>query len=92
MKISEFPTKVWVLQPSFKPKQIELVGHYTHWQGQDYYHVLSGKPYHEGEVFPTKSEAIARGRERLSAQQADLDKKQANLNKRKAALDAAEAV
>lgn len=92
-KIKSYPTKVWVLTPAFKPKEVELRSRYSNWNGQDYHSVLgTSKIYNDSEIAFTKAEIIKVGRERLKKQQDDLAKKQAALTKRTAALDKAEPV
>lgn len=92
MKKRTYPYLGWILQPSFKPVQIELVKKYDSYSTVDYGDmVASGKLYRVNELFPSKAAAIAEGRARVKKQQADLDKKQASLQKRITALDKAEA-
>ncbi len=87
-----YPYKAWVLLPSFKPKEVELVRVYgSYGLYAEYDQSANGKLYHaEHDLHPTKAAAIAVGRERVAAQQADLAKRQERLNKRIAALDKAE--
>ena len=82
MKLS-YPVDVWVLQPSFKPKQVKLTGYYGNYCGDDYHSSESGKTYCVTEITCTENEIIAKGEQLVKKQQADLDKKQANLDKRK---------
>lgn len=92
MKVSQYPVKVWVLQPSFKPKEVELTRHYTTYQKMEYHQSSTGKTYHDGEIALTFDEIIRMGEERLKTQQADIDKKQASLTKRKETLAKAKGV
>lgn len=87
-----YPYKAWTLQPSFKPVEVELVSQYGCWgSGCDWDKTEKGKCFNvERDLYPTKAAAIAVGRERVAAQQADLAKRQERLNKRIAALDKAE--
>lgn len=85
-----YPYKAWVLMPSFKPKEVELVEKYSAYY-TEYDQAAGGKSYHLSELHHSKSAAIAEGRERAAKQSADLAKKQASLAKRIAELDKAEA-
>ncbi|WP_312141258.1 hypothetical protein [Stutzerimonas nitrititolerans] len=87
-----YPYKAWVLMPSFKIVEVELVECYGSWgRYMEWDKASSGKSYNvERDLYPTKAAAIAVGRERVAAQQADLAKRQERLNKRIAALDKAE--
>ncbi len=81
-----YPYTAWVLQPSFKPKQVEFVRNYVTW-GRDYGdESASGKIYMKGDIFPTKEDVINEGWRRVEKQEADLEKKQASLNKKKTEL------
>lgn len=82
-----YPYLAWVLQPSFKPVQVEIVADYS----GEWVKSSKGKPYHKGYLFPTKEAAIADGWKRLGAQEADLQLKLDNIAKRKAALTKATA-
>lgn len=84
-----YPYKAWVLQPSFKPVEVELVGRYASYSIDYGDQTASGKSYPLKELFPTKAEAIAEGHRRLDKQAEDLDKKLINITKRRAALNKA---
>ncbi len=82
-----YPYKAWVLQPSFKPAEVELVCNY----GLHHDEAAKGKIYHvERSLYPTKAAAIAAGREKIDEQRADIAKRIERINKRAAALDKAE--
>lgn len=82
-----YPYKAWVLQPSFKPKEVELVEHYGSWRGDDYGDMTASKKiYRRDEIFASKAEAIEEGWRRVEKQEADLGKKQESLNKKKTEL------
>lgn len=82
-----YPYTAWVLQPSFKPKEVELVKHYTSFGGTDYGdETASKKVYRLDEIFASKADAIAEGWRRVEKQQSDLEKRQESLDKKKAAL------
>ena len=82
-----YPFICWVLQPSFKPKQVQITSHYyAEWYQSDNCHNYQGC-----DMFPTQEKAIAEGRTRLATQEALLARRQANIDKRRAALDKAEA-
>lgn len=86
-----YPYSAWVLQPSFKPKEVTFVRHSTNWNGSEDYgcETQSGKCYQRSQIHPTKAAAIAFGREEVKRMQGDLDKKQASLNKKTESLDKA---
>lgn len=92
MNARTYPYAAWVLMPSFKPKQVELVKAYGSWGGEpaDYDLTSEGKPYHPTELHSSQANAIAAGRLSLERQRIDLDKKLANLAKKHTALDKAE--
>lgn len=82
-----YPYKAWVLMPSFKPAEVELVSNY----GLYYDETAKGKIYHiKHSLYPTKAAAIAEGREKIEEQQADIAKRLERINKRITALDKAE--
>jgi hypothetical protein len=86
-----YPRQAWVLQPSFKPKEVTITQPYSSWGGASEWDLAEGgKHYHHTDLHPTKAAAIAAGREKLVAAQADVDKRQATVTKRAAALDKAE--
>ena len=82
-----YPFICWVLQPSFKPKQVQITSHYY----AEWYQSDTGARYAGADMFPTQEQAIAEGRTRLATQEALLARRQANIDKRRAALDKAEA-
>jgi hypothetical protein len=84
----EFPYNAWVLQPSFKPKEVTLTE--KNWYGGQYHLSDTGKVYLLSEIYPTKQAAIVAGREQLEKQREDLNKRQERIDKRAAALDRAE--
>jgi len=91
MTTRTYPRTVWVLQPSFKPKQVTLVEAYSSWSDEEYGDFSeSRRLYRREEQFFRQKDAIAAGRALLAKQQIDLDKKQANIAKKTAALDKAE--
>lgn len=90
MSARTYPYIAWTLQPSFKPVQVEIVQMVSFWMSEFDDCSRNGKCHHLKDLFPTKADAIAAGRERLAAQQAKLDKMQIRLDKRRAALDKAE--
>ncbi|MDX4957881.1 hypothetical protein [Delftia acidovorans] len=84
----KFPYQGWVLTPSFKPVETTFTGCKY---GRDWHDADGKKAYFIANIFRSKGDAIANGREILVKQQTDLDKKQANIEKRRAALDKASA-
>ena len=83
MSDQKFPYSAWVLMPSFRPKQVEVVEkfYYSDWLG-----ISTGKSYHASNLYESKQQAVGAGLAKLAAQQADIDKRQASLDKRKAEL------
>lgn len=86
MSDKEFPYDGWVLMPSFSPKKVTLT------EGcHGLYHITEKRKwYHLSDIFPSKQDAIRKGRELIDVQKADLDKRHDKLAKRIAALDKAE--
>ena len=82
-----YPYKGWVLQPSFKPVEVELVRANAPSGGTDFGdHTTAGKWYAPGEIHLTKETAIAAGWATIKRLQADLDKRTLNHKKKRAAL------
>ena len=81
-----YPFKAWVLQPSFKPVEIEIVGHYS----GNWHQSSTGKTYLEAHLHATKVAAINFGWQEVARIQSDLDKRTENLRKKKAALTKAQ--
>jgi outer membrane receptor for monomeric catechols len=83
-----YPYTAWVLTPSFKLKQVELVKAFS---GNDYCDLTeAGKLYGTSEIHSSIESAISFGRESLKRQRIDLNKKLGNWSKKLAALNAAE--
>lgn len=84
-----YPYKAWVLQPLFKPIEIELVSRawIKPW-GWDM--STTHKAYDTKKMYPTKQSAINAGWDRVTWAQADLDKRATNLEKKRIALRKAE--
>lgn len=86
----EYPRQAWVLMPSFKPVEVTITKPYGSWGNvSDWDVATSGKHYHYEVLYPSRTAAIAAGREKVKEVQADIDKRQLNLNKRIASLDKA---
>lgn len=91
MSKRQYPRQAWVLQPSFKPKEVAVVRPYSTWNSSEEWDVVEGgKSYHKDSLFPSVAAAIANGREQVEKQRLDIAKRQATLEKRIAALDKAE--
>jgi hypothetical protein len=83
-----YPRQVWVLTPSFKPKEVTVTGKYDSYI-RDYGDVTkAGKSYSVGDMYSTSQDAIAAGwasigrqRNALSALSAEIDKKVSALTK-----------
>ena len=87
-----YPYTAWVLQPSFRLKQVEFVKHYLSWGSEDFGDVTdAGKRYGLPDIHQTKKAAIEYGRAQLEKQLNDLAKRQLSFAKRKEELDKAEA-
>ena len=90
MTARTYPYTAWVLLPSFKPKQVKLVGRYVSY-GPDYGDVTEDRQrYDIADIHPTPADAIAAGYARLAKQQKAIDKQVETMKKKKAALDKAE--
>lgn len=86
-----YPRQAWVLQPSFRPKEITLVRKYSSYSSTDYGDESdTGKVYPPNAMFDTKADAIEAGHMRLNKQIATLDKQRIAIDKRAAALKKAE--
>lgn len=82
-----YPYKAWVIQPSGKPKEVELVEEGFSWSDHSDWDITnSGQSYHVDNLYPTREAAITAGLAALDAQQAKLTKQQANLDKKRATL------
>lgn len=80
------PMTGWILQPSFRLKQVTLVES-CHWvSAPGWFRSEAGKTIHASDFHKTREEAINAGRQRLADQQKALDVKQANLDKRSEVL------
>lgn len=85
----KFPYQGWVLMPSFAPKELQFTEEY--WYSQGFHLVESSRKYYSvDEIYKSKSDAIAAGRERLAKHRVDLEKRAATIEKRQKALDKAE--
>ncbi|KAF1019658.1 MAG: hypothetical protein GAK30_02974 [Paracidovorax wautersii] len=85
-----FPAQAWVLTPGFQPKEVTLTEASSGWRSkgcrtETKWMILLA------DLYATKGDAIAGGRERLIEQQARIDAMQAKLEKRKATLEKAAA-
>lgn len=84
-----YPRKAWVLTPSFKPVEVELVKQY----GSTYHDygdlTEASKLYAPSEMHESKALAIAAGWALVEKQQAKLDKMAITLGKKRAALNKA---
>lgn len=86
-----YPRKVWVLMPSFKPVEIEVVKPYGARASQDFGDLTEkGKHYPVAAMHETKAEAIQVGRWEVERLRAGIAKRTETMNKRIAALDKAE--
>lgn len=86
-----YPYKGWVLQPSFKPVEVEFVSAYRALSREDYGdRSTAGKVYARSEIHATKADAIAFGRAEIVRMQADIDKRQSKLSAKSAALNKAD--
>lgn len=90
MSKRSYPRKVWVLQPSFKPVEITVVGQYASWSRDDYGDTSDkGKTYPVDSMHKTLDLAVAHGRLECERIRADIEKRTENLSKKIAALDKA---
>lgn len=84
MQDHDYPCPGWVLQPSFKPKEVTLMGPCGY--ENKYIEAGNGKWYARSDVYATKTDAIRGGWAHVKRQQEALDKKQAALNKKQEVL------
>lgn len=81
-----YPRNAWVLAPSFKPVEVELIKPY----GSNYHDygdlTAASKLYAPSEMHDSKALAIAAGWALVEKQQAKLDKMALTLGKKRAAL------
>jgi hypothetical protein len=82
----ELPRKVWVLLPSYKPKEIEVETFRSGGIWGDWYHMASGKGYRARDVYESKHEAIQGGLKLLEERAQYLDKQLEKQAKRRDAL------
>lgn len=80
------PMTGWILQPSFRLKQVTLVERCQWVSAPGWFRCEAGKTIHASAFYKTREEAISAGQQRLADQQKALDVKQDNLNKRSAML------
>lgn len=81
-----YPRKVWVLQPSFKPIEVEVVKRYDGWVSDTGDQTAKGKLYSVSAMYATKTDAIASGWAKIAAMHAELELRQENINKKKSVL------
>lgn len=87
MNKRQYPRQAWVLQTSFKPKEVTIERPYKSWSGAADGDLSStGKWYSANDLFDTKDAAIAAGHLRLAAQEEKLAKQMAGITKKRAEL------
>ena len=84
-----YPYRAWVLQPSFKPVQIEIVAEYSSWGGHTWEQSATKKLYNSKELHESEEAAIAYGWKEVERIQTNLDQRHENLRKKRAALNKA---
>lgn len=84
-----YPRTVWVLTPTFVPKQVEIVSRYKSTVHLDYDVTANGKAYHLSEMHATEAGAIAHGVAQVEKQYKDLEGRKIKIEKRHANLIAA---
>jgi hypothetical protein len=89
IKARQYPYYAWVLQPSFKPKQILIVGRVFLYSYPEYDKTKSGTSYHIDKLFLTKDAAVAHGWERIREIEADLAKRTERLAQKRQELEKA---
>ena len=86
-KPTTYPYTAWVLQPSFKPKEVTFVRHDKGWSDEDYgCESGSGRVYRRDAIHAAKTDAITFGNAEVRRMQLALDKKQERLNKKRETL------
>ncbi len=81
----KFPFTAWALGGTFIPKQVEITE--PRWASGNWLQSSGTAVYHVSDLFETKGEAIARGREKIEQQEARIAKQQAGIAKKRANLD-----
>ncbi|MGU9816054.1 hypothetical protein ACU684_11760 [Pseudomonas sp. LF135] len=87
MSKTKYPYMAWVLMPSFKPKEIEIVregsrsNHYQHTDRNS-----SGKHYALSDLHETKADAVSAGLAKLEVQREAQAKRQESIDKKAAEL------
>lgn len=85
-----YPRQVWVLMPSMKPVQLEVVKPYSDYCSNDYGDTTAtGRLYRLDQMHATLADAIAEGQAKIEASKANIAKLQASLEKRTVALNKA---
>ncbi|MES2942975.1 MAG: hypothetical protein V4772_08930 [Pseudomonadota bacterium] len=78
-----YPRKAWVLTPSFKPKEVELVRAYNAFGGTYYGDITTtDKLCRLDELHESKDAAVADGWLKVAKMQADLKKRNESLSKK----------
>lgn len=86
-KPTTYPYTAWVLQPSFKPKEVTFVERALAYGIEDYGCVSeAGKWYRRDQIHATKTDAIIFGHSEVRRMQDDLKKKLDSLEKKRDAL------
>lgn len=87
-----YPRQVWVLTPSFVPKEVTVLKKYSSYASSDYGDISeSGKIYPLSEMFPSKEAVIAEGYRRIQEQESKIQKMLATLEKKNRNLEKAKA-
>lgn len=86
-----YPRKVWVLMPSFKPVEVEIVQKYNTWGREDYGDLTEkGKRYSVSDMYRTKESAIASGIVKCDIEEQNAKAKLQKIYNRRQKLEEAE--
>lgn len=82
----QLPFKAYVLMPSFKIKEVEVLRNCGRWS-PDYYQISgSTKYYHMTDLFSSHEVALRAGNEKIKMAEANLLKRRETIDKKKANL------
>ncbi|MBX9267262.1 hypothetical protein [Chromobacterium violaceum] len=85
---AQVPFKAWVVMPSFKVKEIELVSEQATWlKNGEYFKTRLGKVYHISQLYRTHIGAIYAAEDALKKIAFDLAKRQLSYEKKKKAVE-----
>ena len=92
MNARTYPRTAWILQPSFKPKQVTVISSYSAWDSySDWECIEDGPLTHIKAMRDTLEEIIAFGQQEIDRMQSAIDKRQTTLDKKRGKIQKARA-